>query len=195
MEQISGRAIDKETLMAAIKELNDKLETRFKGLEEVEVFTAKDPQTHDYFKWRGAKIFCEDSRLSLASPGQSFKGINLNTIRDPPVELTLDEVEFLVDTIAATLDIESVETRPKTATHKLKWDILESQHFFFASTLCIQPHDPRDPASRSTSAGCMRSERPALAMQVAIRELVDHKRQAAPSGPPVLVLICPSQIL
>ena len=105
------------------------LEARFKDLEGIEIFTAKDPQTHDYFNWHGAQILCEDSRLSLATPGQSFKGINLRSVKSPPAELTRDEVEFLVDTIAGTLDIEAVATRPKTQTHKLKWDILESGHF------------------------------------------------------------------
>ena len=129
LKQINGRVIGKETLLTAIAELNCMLETRFKNLEGVEIFTAKDPQTHDYFKWHGAQILCEDSRLSLATPGQSFKGINLRSIKSPPAELTPDEVEFLVDTIAGTLDIEAVATRPKTQTHRLKWDILESGHF------------------------------------------------------------------
>ena len=132
MKQINGRTIDKGMLLTAIAELGDKLEARFRGLEEVEVFTAKDPQTHDYFKASGAKILCEDSRLSLATPGQSFKGINLRKVKNPPVVLTPDEVEFLVDTIAGTLDIESVVTKPRTQSHKLKWDILESQHFLRA---------------------------------------------------------------
>ena len=132
MKQINGRTIDKGMLLTAIAELGDKLEARFRGLEEVEVFTAKDPQTHDYFKASGAKILCEDSRLSLATPGQSFKGINLRKVKNPPVVLTPDEVEFLVDTIAGTLDIESVVTKPRTQSCKLKWDILESQHFLRA---------------------------------------------------------------
>ena len=82
----------------------------------MEVLTASGPQTHEYFTWHEAKILCEDSRLSLASPGQSFKCINLNKIRDPLVELTPDEVELLVDTKAGALDIESVETKPRTKT-------------------------------------------------------------------------------
>ena len=77
---------------------------------------------------------CEDLRLSLASPGQSFKGINLRSVKSPPAELTPDEVEFLVDTIAGTLDIEAVATKPQMQTHKLKWEILESKHFKRART-------------------------------------------------------------
>ena len=93
------------------------------------MFTAKDPQTHDYFKWHNARIVREDSRLSLVVPGQSYKAINLARVREPPIALTPYEVEFLIDTIAGSLDIESIVTKPKTATHKMKWDILESKHF------------------------------------------------------------------
>ena len=120
LKQINGRTIDKEMLLRAIAEVNALIENRFKRLEEAEVFTAKDPQEHDYFKWCGAKILCEDPRLSLASPGQSFKGVNLRRARNPPLELTPDEVEFLVDTIAGALDIESVGTKSGTKTHKLE---------------------------------------------------------------------------
>ena len=146
LKQINGRVIGKEVLIKAITELNAVLETRFKNLEEVGVFTAKDPLTHDYFKVRGAQILCEDPRLSLATPGQSYKGIDLRRVKSPPAVLTPDEVEFLVDTIAGTLDVEAVVTKPGSGNRKIQWDILGSEHFKRSRTTldrltCESPQD------------------------------------------------------
>ena len=134
MKQINGRAVTKEVLLQAITELNTVLETRFKDLKEVRVFTAADPMTHDYFRHSGAKILCEDPRLSLATPGQSYKGIDLRRVKNPPAVLTPDEVEFLVDTIAGTLDVEAVVTKPGSSDRRIQWSIMESGHFKRART-------------------------------------------------------------
>ena len=135
VKQINGRTVDEETLLQAIDELGAKVEERFKDLKEVVVVEAMDPNKHDYFKWHGATILCEDPRLSLAAPGQQFKAIDLKLVQEPPVTLTPYEVEFLVDTIAGAMDIESIQTRAGTETHKLKWNILGSQHFANARTV------------------------------------------------------------
>ena len=51
-----------------------------------------------------------------------------------------------MDTIAGTLDIEAVVTKPKSGNRKIQWDILGSEHFKRSRTTldrltCESPQD------------------------------------------------------
>ena len=88
---------------------------------QYKLFEAKD------VSWTGAKVYCEDQRLSLNRSGTWFGALAMageKCIATPSPA----EVDALVDSLAAMYDVESAPTTTPSSKNA-KWSILASTNF------------------------------------------------------------------
>jgi hypothetical protein len=110
-----------ENVLDCLEILNQQSDTMLSRCSQYKLFEAKD------VSWTGAKVYCEDQRLSLNRSGTWFGALAMageKCIATPSPA----EVDAIVDTLAAMLDVESgLATTP--ASKDAKWSILSSPTF------------------------------------------------------------------
>ena len=71
----------------------------------------------------GAKIVCEDPRLSMPCMGKKYQAIDLKRCNRDVPQVDMQELNFVLDLAAAAMDVEKAEA--KTAgERKIKWAFL-----------------------------------------------------------------------
>jgi hypothetical protein len=107
LQKIGNAAINKDTVLKTIMQLNDEVQQKLLHLKEVRSFTSINPATHDR-AWQ-FKVYCEHEALSLRGPGRQFFALDLKErVEGPPPTASAMEIDLILDIVAATMNFEAV---------------------------------------------------------------------------------------
>ncbi len=126
LRQLQGREITYDHIIQVINEVNDRATKKLtKALKETRVVTAVDPSSNE--KLWNYKVYCENTTLSLSTPGTRYHCIDTKMSTQHIEEFTADELNELLDFCAACLDIDSapssaLQPAQKKARNTILWD-------------------------------------------------------------------------
>lgn len=122
LAEMNASTVDADVLMELVFRMNEKVSQKIsRGISEVEVFKCKDISAD--IEFRNMRLACENMRHSFRCVGGVFKAINVSG-KDVP-EVDAENLDFLLDAIASTLDMENKQPT-RRAEKKVKGGLLES---------------------------------------------------------------------
>ena len=98
-----------------------------RGVKEVVTCTSKSIDDWE-MESSGARIVCEDPRLSIPCFGKEYKAINLKLCNRDVSVTEESELNFVLDLAAAAMDIENAQTKGP-AERRIREKMLASEGF------------------------------------------------------------------
>ena len=135
LSMIAGKKVNKEAILQAIAMANEEVNLKFsQGMREVKVYVAKRPEQWE-IDATGARLTCEDPRLSIRSWGTRYLGVDVS---DKSIQ-TIDEELFndFLDVASGALDLEGMAF-DGPVSRKLAWDVQQSVGFKRTRVLMAQ---------------------------------------------------------
>ena len=123
VEQIGSQPINTNTILRALEVLGERAERQLMKRFETVVVTAGDAEAKF-----GTPLFCESPVLSIATQGKKYQAIKVDRGAIPM--LKIEELQLIIDTCAAFMDVKNAEGKGKAFRKALQniTSRLESTH-------------------------------------------------------------------
>ena len=141
MQQLNGRPVTTESILAAIDELNSMAERKLsRGVQELKVVMSSSIRGHPY------QLYCESTRLSMDSDNTAFKTLDLSEIHTGVETFGDRDLSEFLDLCASFMNVE--ESWPsEPSARKVRTALLSSSTFLRArvriGTIVSQVVPPR----------------------------------------------------
>ena len=115
LQEINGEAITKESLLAALKRLNEESSTALMAAANVHTLKTGD---HKQTVFHERQLYCDNDATSAPRSGMDFKALIVPTGGIPT--LTQDGLQTILDWCAQFIDIDMYLDGPKKITEPAK---------------------------------------------------------------------------
>ena len=129
---LNGKPVSDAALLAVVRALHMRVQHTFtQGTNQVsQAFSM--PVSQAMLDSANVDIICWDPRWSMPHPGHPMWVIRMDVLEKHGSQVHMiqhTELNYLLDLVASTYDIESAVSRPSRETRKLIWNIVQSSAF------------------------------------------------------------------